>query len=211
MMKTYKMKRVVVGIVLVILTLGFCVVGTGAARPGAMGGPDGGQHGFGPDRQNGPFGGEAPDFDGELPADGELPPDGDFDPDGRGGFGGRGGHGRDRGFGPMDEQLREAIEALEDGEVKTELLALLDKLQDAMETLRSADETSRESAEAALQEAREALDEALSKAGIEITPPEMPAGDRGMTPPDGDMTPPEKPDGDSGMVPPEKPDGDSRV
>ena len=30
-MKTYKMKRVVVGIMLVMLTLGFCVVGTGAA------------------------------------------------------------------------------------------------------------------------------------------------------------------------------------
>ncbi len=32
-MKTLNMKRIVVGIMLVLLTLGFCVVGTGAARP----------------------------------------------------------------------------------------------------------------------------------------------------------------------------------
>ena len=39
-MKTYKMKRVVVGILLVMLTLGFCVVGTGAASADQKVGPD---------------------------------------------------------------------------------------------------------------------------------------------------------------------------
>ena len=47
-MKTYTLKHIVVGIMLVILTLGFCVVGTGAARPDHMDKPMG-QHDFMPD------------------------------------------------------------------------------------------------------------------------------------------------------------------
>lgn len=58
-MKAYKIdptKRLVVGILLVMLTLGFCVVGTGAARAEQMGGPMDRQQGFGPDSQR-DFGG----------------------------------------------------------------------------------------------------------------------------------------------------------
>ena len=40
-MKTYTLKHIVIGIMLLILTLGFCVVGTGAAKPDHMKGPIG--------------------------------------------------------------------------------------------------------------------------------------------------------------------------
>ena len=225
-MKTCKLKRIVVGIMLVILTLGFCVVGTGAARPDMGQPPMGQQGGRGPG-----FGGQ-PDFDGEtppelpdgknMPEDGgcfggrggrfnpdeQTPPDGEFSNgdqngfDGQFGFDGRGGRGRDGGFGPMDRDTRAAIEALEDGETKTELMKLLDDVHTAMEALREADDDSRESAEAAVKEARDALNTALAAAGIEIAaeePPEKPDGENGTTPP-------EPPEGGFNMTPPEPPE-----
>lgn len=208
-MKAYKIdrtKRVVVGILLVILTLGFCVVGTGAARPdmagpggqgfggpmdqqgfGGQGGPMGGQ-GFG--GQNGLMGqqgfdGQTPpdgDFDGQTPPDGASFPDGQFSRDDRGGFdhqrdfGGRGGFGPDGGFQPKDGGVREAIEALEDGDEKTALQTLLANVDTAMDALIGADDETREAAETALNDARDALDAALTAAGIKVPEaPEMPA------------------------------------
>jgi len=180
-MKTYTLKHIVIGIMLVILTLGFCVVGTGAAKPDHMKGPMG-QHDFMPDGETPP---EMPDGDsfpggfgpkGDFePADGELPPDGfgGFDPQhGLGGHGGPGAHG-------MDAEIRTAIEALEDGETKTELQALYDALHSAMEALMQTDSDSREAAESAVREARDALNKALTAAGIEVSisePPEKPEG-----------------------------------
>ena len=231
-MKTYRMKRVVVGIMLVILTLGFCVVGTGAARAdmggppmggfGGQGGPGG--QGFGP---GGDFNGNNQGFGpgGDFGGNGQgFGPGGDFNGNNqgfgpRGGFGpgGQNGHGRDGGFRPMDNDVREAIEALEDGDSKTELMTLYENVHTAMEKLREADDDSRESAEAAVKEARDALNTALTEAGIESTmsePPEKPEGENSMTPPekpegeDG-MTPPERPNGSQSMTPPELPESNS--
>ena len=245
-MKTYKMKRIVVGVLLVILTLGFCVVGTGAAhadqmggpmnqqqgfgpggRQGGMGqmggpggqmgrqgGPNGGQNdfmdqqGYGPDGQNSSMGGQ--DFNGQTPPDsenierdGESFPDGDFGPGGEnefspdgqpdsngqfsrdGGFGpgnqrdfgGHGGPGRDGGPQGMDDGVREAIDALEDGETKTNLETLMENVHTAMEALHDADDDSREAAETSVKEARDALNSALEEAGIDASmnePPEKP-------------------------------------
>ena len=167
-MKTYTLKHIVVGIMLVILTLGFCVVGTGAARPDPMKEPMG-QRDFMPDGETPPEmpdgeffpGGPQSDFE---PADGALPPDG------FGGFGPQHGFGRRGGMDAhgMDAEILTAIEALEDGETKTELQALYDKLHSAMEALMQADDNSREAAETAVKEARDALNEALTAAGIEV-------------------------------------------
>ena len=204
-MKNYTMKHVVVGIMLVILTLGFCVVGTGAARPDM---PPMDQQGFGHGGQGRPMGGQ--DFDGETPPEmpdgesdgfcprdgsgendgGQPPADGGFGFDHQRGFGGHGGPGRD-GKG-MDGDVREAIEALEDEDTRAALETLLENVRAAMEALMSADEDKREEAEAAVKEARDALNEALTAAGIDVSvsqPPEKPEGAD-------DMTPPEKPDGD---------------
>ena len=209
-MKTINMKRVVVGIMLVLLTLGFCVVGTGAAKADNMGQPPmngqrgglGGQNGFGGPGGFGPGGQNMTDGENGFGGHGQFGPgaqemtDGENSFNGQNGFDGRGGfdgHGAERGgFGPMDRGTREAVEALEDGETKTALLALLDDVHSAMETLRASDDSSRESAEAAVKAARDALNEALSAAGIEteLTPPELPEGDGNMTPPEqfgGDM------------------------
>ena len=193
-MKTYTLKHIVVGIMLVILTLGFCVVGTGAARPDQMKGPMG-QHDFlsdgetPPEMPDGEFfpGGFGPQGDFE-PADGELPPDGFGGPAPQHGFGGRGGmdaHG-------MDAEILTAIEALEDGETKNELQTLYDKLHSAMEALMQSDDDSREAADTAVKEARDALNEALTAAGIEVAMTEPPAK------PDGDM-PFARPEGEDGM------------
>lgn len=181
-MKTLNVKRIVVGIMLVLLTLGFCVVGTGAARPDSMGQPPmngqrggfGGQNDFG---DRGQFGPGAQEMTGDESGFG-----------GQNDFGGRGG--QRGGFRPMDGDTRQTVEAMEDGETKTALLALLDDVHSAMEALREADDSSRESAEAAVKTARDALNEALSAAGIETgtTPPDMPEGGS-------DMTPPEQPGG----------------
>lgn len=201
-MKAYKidpMKRAVVGILLVILTLGFCVVGTGAARPDMP--PMDREQGFGPGgsgRQGGPM--ERPDFDGETPPelpelpegesfpegagpdggaafDGQFPRDGRGGPDGQRGFGGRGGAGRHG----ADEALLTTIEALEDEETKASLKTLLENVHSAMEALMQADDEGREAAETAVKEARDALNQALEAAGIDDfanQPPEMP--DDGM-------------------------------
>lgn len=251
-MKTYKMKRVVVGILLVILTLGFCVVGTGAAHADQMGGPMNQQQGFGPGGQGGPmgqmggpggrggqmdqqsfgpggdygsdsqnFGGSAPDGQtppdgGNFDRDGESFPGGSFGPDGENGFapegqsdsngqfsrdggfgpdsqrdfGGHGGPGRNGGPQGMDNGVREAIDALEDGETKTNLETLMENVHTAMETLRDADDDSREAAETGVKEARDALNTALEAAGIDVSmnePPEKPEdGD--------DTTRPERPE-----------------
>ena len=193
-MKTYTLKHIVVGIMLVILTLGFCVVGTGAARPDHMKGPMG-QHDFlsdgetPPEMPDGEFfpGGFGPQGDFK-PADGELPPDGFDGSAPQHGFGGRGGmdgHG-------MDAEILTAIEALEDGETKTELQSLYDKLHSAMEALMQADSDSREAAETAVKEARDALNEALTAAGIEAAMSEPPAK------PDGEM-PFARPEGGNGV------------
>ena len=193
-MKTYTLKHIVVGIMLVILTLGFCVVVTGAARPNPMKGPMG-QHDFMPDGETPPEmpdgdffpGGFGPQGDFE-PADGELPPDGFGGPAPQHGFGGRGGmdaHG-------MDAEILTAIEALEDGETKNELQTLYDKLHSAMEALMQSDDDSREAADTAVKEARDALNEALTAAGIEVAMTEPPAK------PDGDM-PFARPEGEDGM------------
>ena len=191
-MKTYTLKHIVVGIMLVILTLGFCVVGTGAARPDHMDKPMG-QHDFMPDGETPPEmpdgeffpGGPQSDFE---PADGALPPDG------FGGFGPQHGFGRRGGMDAhgMDAEILTAIEALEDGETKTELQALYDKLHSAMEALMQADDNSRDAAETAVKEARDALNEALTAAGIEVAMTEPPAK------PDGDM-PFARPEGEDGM------------
>ena len=202
-MKAYKIepvKSVVVGILLVILTLGFCVVGTGAARPDLppmdrQGGPQGQMDFDGetpPERPEGDSfrGGFTPD--GETPDDfgaafdGQPPRDGGFGPDAQRGFGGRGGAGHHGGG--MDEELRESIEALEDGETKTKLETLLENVHTAMEKLMQADDSSREAAETAVREARDALNEALTAAGIEINvsePPEKPEDDMRPEPPEG--------------------------
>ncbi len=186
-MKTLNMKRIVVGIMLVILTLGFCVVGTGAARPDSMGQPPmneqrggfGGQNGFGGHGQFGPGVQEMTDGESGFGSQNGFGGRGQFGPgaqemtdgesafNGQNGFGGRGG--QRGGFRPMDGDTRQTVEALEDGE---------------------ADDSSRESAEAAVKTARDALNEALSAAGIETetTPPDMPEGGA-------DMTPPEQPGG----------------
>ena len=195
-MKTYTLKHIVVGIMLVILTLGFCVVGTGAARPDPMKEPMG-QRDFMPDGEtppempNGEFfpGGPQSDFE---PADGALPPDG------FGGFGPQHGFGRRGGMDAhgMDAEILTAIEALEDGETKTELQALYDKLHSAMEALMQADDNSRDAAETAVKEARDALNEALTAAGIEVSMTEPPAK------PDGEM-PFARPEGEDGMKLPE--------
>ena len=191
-MKTYTLKHIVVGIMLVILTLGFCVVGTGAARPDPMKGPMG-QRDFMPDGETPPEmpdgeffpGGPQGDF---KPADGELPPDG------FGGFGPQHGFGRRGGMAAhgMDAEILTAIEALEDGETKTELQALYDKLHSAMEALMQADDNSRDAAETAVKEARDALNEALTAAGIEAAMSEPPAK------PDGEM-PFARPEGGNGV------------
>ena len=207
-MKTLNMKRIVVGIMLVILTLGFCVVGTGAARPDSMGQPPmneqrggfGGQNGFGGHGQFGPGVQEMTDGESGFGSQNGFGGRGQFGPgaqemtdgesafNGQNGFGGR--DGQRGGFRPMDGDTRQTVEALEDGETKTTLLALLDDVHSAMEALREADDSSRESAEAAVKTARDALNEALSAAGIETgtTPPDMPEGSA-------DMTPPEQPGG----------------
>lgn len=269
-MKTYKMKRVVVGILLTILTLGFCVVGTGAAHAdqaddpmtrqqsfgpgrqngpmGQMGGPGGqmGQQGFGPDGQNGSmnqqqgFGpdgqngpmdqqGFGPDgqnnamggqgIDGQTPPDGgdfgpngenasagsgpdvqsdsdkQFSRDGGFGPDHQRGFGGFGGPGRDGGPQGTDSKVREAINALEDGETKTNLETLMENVHTAMEALHDADDDSREAAEAGVKEARDALNTALEAAGIDAgmnEAPEKPAdGDDTARPEDGNQNRPE--------------------
>ncbi|MBQ7434677.1 MAG: hypothetical protein IJV51_02630 [Oscillospiraceae bacterium] len=195
-MKTYTLKHIVVGIMLVILTLGFCVVGTGAARPDPMKEPMG-QRDFMPDGETPPEmpdgeffpGGPQSDFE---PADGALPPDG------FGGFGPQHGFGRRGGMDAhgMDAEILTAIEALEDGETKTELQALYDKLHSAMEALMQADDSSRDAAETAVKEARDALNEALAAAGIEAAMSEPPAK------PDGEM-PFARPEGEDGMKLPE--------
>jgi len=195
-MKTYTLKHIVVGIMLVILTLGFCVVGTGAARPDPMKEPMG-QRDFMPDGETPPEmpdgeifpGGPQSDFE---PADGALPPDG------FGGFGPQHGFGRRGGMDAhgMDAEILTAIEALEDGETKTELQALYDKLHSAMEALMQADDNSRDAAETAVKEARDALNEALTAAGIEAAMSEPPAK------PDGEM-PFARPEGEDGMKLPE--------
>lgn len=140
-----------------------------------------------PEMPDGEFfpGGPQGDF---KPADGALPPDGfgGFGP--QHGFGGRGGmdgHG-------MDAEILTAIEALEDGETKTELQSLYDKLHSAMEALMQADSDSREAAETAVKEARDALNEALTAAGIEAAMSEPPAK------PDGEM-PFARPEGGNGV------------
>lgn len=218
-METYKMKRVVVGILLVMLTLGFCVVGTGAANADQMGGPgaqmgQGGpmmDRGFGRGGQGSPMDGQS--FDGETPPEmpeGDFAPDGasfpgGFGPDGesasngqfsRGGgfgpgsqrdFGGHGGFGRDGGPQGMDNDVRKAIEALEDGETKTNLETLMDNVHTAMEALHDADDDSREGAETAVNEARDALNEALTAAGIDTQlnePPAKPEGSDDMNRPE---------------------------
>ena len=191
-MKTYTLKHIVVGIMLVILTLGFCVVGTGAARPDPMKEPMG-QRDFMPDGETPPEmpdgeffpGGPQSDFE---PADGALPPDG------FGGFGPQHGFGRRGGMDAhgMDAEILTAIEALEDGETKTELQALYDKLHSAMEALMQADDNSRDAAETAVKEARDALNEALAAAGIEVSMTEPPAK------PDGEM-PFARPEGGNGV------------
>lgn len=233
-MKTYKMKRVVVGIMLVILTLGFCVVGTGAAHADQMGGPMGQQQGFGPgggqmggpsggqygpmDQQGfgGDFGSDAQNFgpgsasDGQTPPDGsdsfsrgfgpggfgqgmeadsngQFSPDGGFGPGGQRDFGGHGGFGLDGGPKGMDNDVREAIEGLEDADTKAALESLMDKVHTAMEALHDADDDSREAAEADVKEARDALNEALTAAGIEAEmnePPERPEGSYDMNRPE---------------------------
>ena len=208
-MKTYKMKRVVVGIMLVMLTLGFCVVGTGAALPDPMGGR-GGQMG-----QGIPMDGQ--DFDGETPPEipegdaaldggsfpggfgrkgdfgqgrgatfnGQFSRGGGFGPGGQRDFCGHGGFGRDGSSHRMDNDVLKAIDALEDGETKTNLETLMDNVHTAMEALRDADDASREAAEAAVNEARDALHEALAAAGIDVSmneAPERPEIDNGTRP-----------------------------
>ena len=207
-MKTLNVKRIVVGIMLVLLTLGFCVVGTGAARPDSMGQPPmngqrggfGGQNDFGGRGQFGPSAQEMTDGENSFGGQNDFGGRGQFGPGaqemtgdesgfgGQNGFGGPGG--QRGGFRPMDGDTRQTVEAMEDGETKTALLALLDDVHSAMEALRKADDSSRESAEAAVKAARDALNEALSAAGIETetTPPDMPEGGA-------DMTPPEQPGG----------------
>ena len=198
-MRTINMKRIVVGIMLVLLTLGFCVVGTGAAKADNMGQPPmngqrggfGGQNDFGGPGGFGPGGQEMRDGENSFNGQNGFGGHGQFGPgaqemrDGENSFNGQNGFDGRGGFGPMDRGTREAVEALEDGETKTALLALLDDVHSAMEALRAADDSSRESAEAAVKAARDALNEALSAAGIEadMTPPEMPEGDMDMTPP----------------------------
>ena len=175
-MKTYKMKRVVVGIMLVMLTLGFCVVGTGAALPDPMGGR-GGQMG-----QGIPMDGQ--DFDGETPPempDGAAPNGASFP----GGFGRKGDFGQGRGATFNGQFSRGGGFALEDGETKTNLETLMDNVHTAMEALRDADDASREAAEAAVNEARDALHEALAAAGIDVSmneAPERPEIDNGTRP-----------------------------
>ena len=216
-MKTYKMKRVVVGILLVMLTLGFCVVGTGAASADQKVGPDQmGQgdpmmgQGFGRGGQGGPMDGQS--LDGETPPempegavpDGEPFPggfgqngesasngqssrDGGFGPGGQRDFGGHGGFGRDGGPHGADDDVLKAIDALEDGETKTNLETLMESVHTAMEALHNADDDSREAAEAAVSEARDALNEALKAAGIDVSmseAPEKPAFDNGTRPED---------------------------
>ncbi|MBR6839610.1 MAG: hypothetical protein IKM82_03360 [Oscillospiraceae bacterium] len=216
-MKTYKMKRVVVGIVLVMLTLGFCVLGTGAASADQMGGPGGqmGQggpmidRGFGRGGQGGPtdgqsFDGETPpempegDFahdgasfpggfspDGESASNGQFSRDGGFGPGGQRDFGSHGGFGHDGGPHGMDSDVLKAIDALEDGETKTNLETLMDSVHTAMEALHDADDDSREAAETAVNEARDALHEALKAAGIDVSisdAPEKPEIDSGTRP-----------------------------
>ena len=222
-MKTYKMKRVVVGIMLVILTLGFCVVGTGAAHADQMGGPMGRQQGFGPGGQGGPmdqmgfgsgnqgfgpggsFGSDMQDFSGSAPdgqtapdggdsfpgnfgqgmdadANGHFSPDGGFGPGGQRDFGGHGGFGRDGGPQKMDNDVRKAIDGLEDADTKAALETLMDNVHTAMEALHDADDDTREAAETDVKEARDALNEALTAAGIQAQmnePPAKPEGDDG--------------------------------
>ena len=191
-MKTYTLKHIVVGIMLVILTLGFCVVGTGAARPDPMAGP-GDQLGQGdpmmgqgvdgetppeiPEGDAAPDGGSFPggfgqkgDFGQGMGANfnGKFSHNGGFGPGGQRDFGGHGGFGRDGGPRGMGNDLRDAIAALEDGETKTNLETLMDNVHTAMEALRDADGDSREAAETSVKEARDALNSALQEAGIDM-------------------------------------------
>ena len=223
-MKTYKMKRVVVGILLVMLTLGFCVVGTGAASADQMGGPGGqmGQgapmmgQGFGRGGQGGQsFDGETPPEmpdgaapngasfpggfspDGESASNGQFSRDGGFGPRGQRDFGGHDGFGRDGGPQGMDNDVLKAIDALEDGETKTNLETLMDSVHTAMEALHDADDDSREAAETAVNEALDALNEALAAAGIDVSmneapeKPEIDSGTRPELPENGNQNRPE--------------------
>ena len=313
-MKTYKMKRVVVGILLVILTLGFCVVGTGAAHADQMGGPMSQQRGFGPGgRQGSPgtqmggpggqsspmdqqgfgsgsnygsgaqsfgpggnygsntqdsgsfvpydespdafvpyddmsqqqgfgpggnygsdaqsfgpggnYGSNTQDSDSFVPYDespdafvpyddssdgfgprggfgrdmgadfdGQFSRDGAFGPGGQHDFGGHGGLGRDGAPEGMDNGVREAIAALEDGETKTNLETLMQNVHTAMDALHDADDDSREAAETGVKEARDALNTALEAAGIDASMNE----------------PPEKPDDGNDAARPERPENSGR-
>ena len=303
-MKTYKTKRVVVGILLVILTLGFCVVGTGAAHADQMGGPMSQQRGFGPGgrqgspgtqmggpgRQSSPMdqqgfgsgsnygsgaqsfgpggnygsntqdsgsflpydespdafvpyddmsqqqgfgpggnygsdaqsfgpGGNsdsnAQDFGSFVPYDessdsfrpcggfnrnmgvdfdGQFSRDGGDQPQPADGFGGHGGLGRDGAPEGMDNGVREAIAALEDGETKTNLETLMQNVHTAMDALHDADDDSREAAETGVKEARDALNTALEAAGIDASMNE----------------PPEKPDDGNDATRPERPENSGR-
>ena len=225
-MKTYKMKRAVVGILLVILTLGFCVVGTGAARAEGMGGPNGGQHGFGPgpggpggqfgfdgqtppDGQFGPgaqgdgssqsgFGGQTPP-DGQSGFDGQTPPDGQSAPDGGRQFGGRGDFGGRGGFGGHGGF----------GPMDRDLSAAIDSLDDGdtkteLQTLLKNVQSAMEALRNADTDSRESAEAAVKEARDALNEALTKAGIEIA-----DVNPPELPEGENGMTPPELPAGEN--
>lgn len=228
-MKAYKIdptKRFVVGILLVMLTLGFCVAGTGAASADQMGGPGGqiGQggpmmgQGFGRGGQGGPMGEQG--FDGETPPEmpeggfapdsdsfpGRFGQDGNTDLDGQfyrdGSFGpdsqrGFGGHG---GFGP-DGGPQGMDSALREA-----IAALEDEETKAeLEALMDNVHTAMEALMKADDDSREAAETTVKEARDALNSALEEAGiDAQMN------EAPEKPENSSGMTRPERPENGGR-
>jgi len=176
--------------------------------------------GFGQDQQMGAPRGGFGQNDGQQPPE---KPEGDEDrtppSDGENGFGPNGQMPRG-GRDPMN-QILDAVNELEDDEVKANIESLMQAHRDAMDAERNAeDDDARAEAAEATAAARDALNEALTAAGIEVgmeapdgQPPEMPEGNE---PPADGQEPPEKPEGEedrtppsNGQQPPEKPDGEA--
>ncbi len=130
-------------------------------RPPMDGNVPGGENGEPADGQRPPMDGNAPGGENGEPANGQRPP---MDGNAPGGE-----HGE---FGPMREndpmhRVLEAVDALEEGEVKTALKALLDAYRDAIEAERNASEEDRTAAAEAVAAARDAVNAALTEASIE--------------------------------------------
>ena len=114
--------------------------------------------------------------------------------------------------GERKDPVSEAIDALEDGSVKTELSALAEAVDAAIRAemeAREAGEKDLTAYEEAVREAQDALMQALQAAGIELQQPEEMNGNErpdfnGQQPPEMNGQAPQF----NGQEPPEKPEGD---